>query len=373
MRDGTRTQIEGHRLNILAFETHDSGSHRQVRRAIEKHGRHDWRWVTRPGRSWKWRMRTGAAELVQEAHRSGLLGSGGWMPDVIFATSLISMGDLVALLPPGLRSLPSVLYMHENQVAYPVRTEMGAGGERDLHFPVTNFMSMLAADLVLWNSRWNMDSFCSGIGEVIGHCGDGMLQESITTIRNRSDVAWPPVEDPGLKIRGEEVLHNTPVIVWPHRWEHDKGPEELLELARKTRAGGMKLEWILLGECRGEVPGEISTFLDEFKADVIHAGYIENRSDYLEMLSRADWVLSTARHEFFGMAVAEAILAGCLPWLPGRLSYPEITPTSAHGISPANPRGNLIGVQEACRRHLEPCKAGKAVMRLDALISQIAG
>jgi len=315
-------------------------------------------------------MRTGAAELVQEAERMDLLGECEWEPDVIFATSLISMGDLIALLPPDLRTLPTVLYMHENQVAYPVRTEMGAGGERDLHFPVTNLMSMLAADVVLWNSRWNLDSFCSGIGEVLAHCGDGMLGESVSTIRNRSDVAWPPVEDPGVKSPGKEVLHNAPVVVWPHRWEHDKGPEELLELARDARAGGVSLKWILLGECRGEVPGGISAFLDEFEADVIHAGYIENRSDYLGMLSRADWVLSTARHEFFGLAVAESIFAGCLPWLPERLSYPEITPTSAHGISPMKPPADPRAILEACRNHLQPAMATDAVSWIEECISQ---
>ena len=65
MQNGTRTRYPGSPLRILAFESHDSGSHRQVRMELADHGRHDWRWVTRPGRSWKWRMRTGAAELVQ--------------------------------------------------------------------------------------------------------------------------------------------------------------------------------------------------------------------------------------------------------------------------------------------------------------------
>lgn len=370
MQNGTRTRYPGSPLRILAFESHDSGSHRQVRMELADHGRHDWRWVTRPGRSWKWRMRTGAAELVQEAERSGLL-EGGWAPDVIFATSLVSLGDLVALLPGSMRSLPSMLYMHENQVAYPVRTEMGAGGERDMHFPVTNLMSMLAADAVLWNSEWNLESFCSGIGDVLGHCSDGVIEDSVSTIRARSDIAWPPVQEAEPCDDRCRVLHNAPVVVWPHRWEHDKGPDELLDVARESRAGGVQLKWMLLGECRGDVPGAIEVFLEEFADDILHAGYVEDRRLYLDMLSQADWVLSTARHEFFGIAVAEAIMRGCLPWLPGRLSYPEITPGCSHGISPMHPPGNPQAIQAACRKHLEAAAAPAAVARIEQCIEEL--
>ena len=132
-------------------------------------------------------MRTGAAELVQEAGRLGLL-EGEWAPDVIFATSLISLGDLVALMPPGLRSLPSMLYMHENQVAYPVRIEMGAGVSVTCTSPYEPH-EHACADAVLWNSRWNLESFCSGIGSVLRHCSDGVIEDSVSKIRARSSIA----------------------------------------------------------------------------------------------------------------------------------------------------------------------------------------
>ena len=56
---------------------------------------------------------------------------------------------------------------------------------------------------------------------------------------------------------------------------------------------------------------------------VVQVGYLP-RLAYTELLGQADVVVSAARHEFFGIAVVEAIAAGAVPVLPRRLSYPEL-------------------------------------------------
>ncbi|MHC4448499.1 MAG: tRNA-queuosine alpha-mannosyltransferase domain-containing protein [Planctomycetota bacterium] len=145
-------------LQVLAFEPFDGGSHRAVRESIDRHSRHCWRWFTRPARGWKWRMRLAACELVEATRSAGALEE---QFDVIFCTSLMGAADLRALLPAGLRERPLVLYMHENQAAYPLSDHPRVDAERDVHFAITNLTSLLAADLVLWNSRWNMESFMS--------------------------------------------------------------------------------------------------------------------------------------------------------------------------------------------------------------------
>lgn len=346
---------------MLAFESFDSGSHRQVRDLIDRHSRFDWRWVTLPGRGWKWRMRTGAVELVDRLGDPEGDEWGGWRPDVVFATSLVSLGDLVAQLPRAWRGAAVVLYMHENQLVYPVRAEFAADDDRDLQYPVTNLMSMLAADRVLFNSRWNMESFIDGIGDVVGRSPEGSLRDVGSRLRERSVVAWPPVDLPREpEAAPKRVLHNAPVVVWPHRWEHDKGPDLLLEAARAAR-GHCPLKWVLLGEQFREVPEAIRVFQDEFGSDILHAGRIEDRSEYLAMLASCDWVLSTARHEFFGVAVVEAMWMGCLPWLPDRLSYPELLPAGCSGLSPVEPPVDAGAVRRQVRDHLGPCRAGRAV------------
>jgi glycosyltransferase involved in cell wall biosynthesis len=49
----------------------------------------------------------------------------------------------------------------------------------------------------------------------------------------------------------------------------------------------------------------------------------------VRVLQQADVIVSTARHEFFGLSVLEAMSAGVVPLLPNRLSYPELLGDSA--------------------------------------------
>ncbi len=316
-------------------------------------------------------MRLAAVELVESAARQGLLAGG---LDAIFATSLMSASDLRALLPAGLRDVPLVLYMHENQAAYPVSGHPKVDSRRDVHFALTNLTSVLAADRVIWNSRWNHDSFLEGMDGIVRRANAVRLGDWQERVAARSAVIWPPVEGPPPEVEAARAAGRRDAAVrvaWPHRWEHDKGPDELLELAERY-SERLDLRWRILGWRFPFVPEAMAELERLFGGRIEHFGHEPERSRYWRHLAECDWVLSTARHDFFGVAVVEALLAGCLPWLPDRLSYPELLPAEARGLSPARPPPDRARVLAAIRAHLEPAVAPNAVALLDAAIAQAA-
>ena len=62
----------------------------------------------------------------------------------------------------------------------------------------------------------------------------------------------------------------------------------------------------------------------------MHAGFVESRDEYWALIRSCNVVVSTAIQENFGLAVVEAMMCGCLPVLPDRLSYPELLPADRH-------------------------------------------
>ena len=75
-----------------------------------------------------------------------------------------------------------------------------------------------------------------------------------------------------------------------------------------------------LARCRRLSSGRKEALSDR----LIQLGYVESFADYARLLWEADYVVSTAWQEFFGISVCEAAYCGCLPILPDRLNYPSL-------------------------------------------------
>jgi glycosyltransferase involved in cell wall biosynthesis len=121
-------------------------------------------------------------------------------------------------------------------------------------------------------------------------------------------------------------------IVWPHRWEHDKDPSTFFSvLLELERSHSVSFSLIVLGESYGEHPPIFAEALSQLSPNSIrHWGFAQSRADYEHLLSQGDVVVSTAQHEFFGVAMLEACRAGCVPLVPDRLAYKELYPNEQH-------------------------------------------
>jgi len=296
--------------------------------------------------------------------------------DVLFVTSLLDAAHLAAMrrrLAPNDRA-PMILYRHENQVAYPVQPSAPEIARHDIQFALTDLASIAAADLSIWNSRWNLESCRQGLARLLRPARDLNREALLNDAFARSIVLPPPIESPPDELVAQRRvrLPSDPVrVLWPHRWEHDKDPDALYDLMTRE-AERLNLRLTLLGSpSDGHCPPAIGRLRNDFRDRIDHAGFIPDRRQYWERVVACDWVLSTAAHEFFGIAVAEALLAGCLPWLPDRLSYPELVPADLLTLSPAAPPADARHARARIAAHLDRARPEHAVRAIDAAIDEV--
>jgi glycosyltransferase involved in cell wall biosynthesis len=121
-----------------------------------------------------------------------------------------------------------------------------------------------------------------------------------------------------------------PIVLWNQRWEYDKNPKAFFGLMNRLDDVGYSFRLILAGEHFEEQPVEFERAFERYAERILHYGYAADFEEYSRLLHRADLVISTSSHEFFGIAMLEAIYCGCHPLLPDRLSYPELIPESLH-------------------------------------------
>ena len=304
--------------DLLILEPFYGGSHKQLIDVLTSRLEPDsYVLVSLPAKKWHWRARTSSLKLSQDIPREHSFKT-------LFASSVLSLSELLGLRP-DLVSLRKIVYFHENQLCYPVQTVK----ERDFQFGYNQITSCLSADLILFNSQYNLTSFLSCLPSFLGLQPDFKpnTKQIVEQIRARSQVSYFPLQLPKLPqgtVRKPEsrVLH----IVWPHRWEHDKNPELFCRVVTKLGQEGFNFQLSLLGEVYGEVPEIISQLKERLRDKIVAFGFLPDKDKYFELLHSADVVVSTASHEFYGVSMLEAAWCGCYPLAPNALVYPEIYP-----------------------------------------------
>ncbi|KAA6391080.1 MAG: putative glycosyl transferase family 1 [Streblomastix strix] len=197
-------------------------------------------------------------------------------------------------------------------------------------------------------------------------------------IRSKSSVLYFPLDLPpqissSCQQHTDSQTHHSKKlrILYNGRWEHDKNPQLFFSVIRKVcltigdiQSGEQLEDWgeenegksdmekdidindqeigdnsknikdkinhsnsfelCILGQAYGETPPVFTKAHRLFQRHIIQWGRLESRSDYFRMMSTCDVVVSTADHEFFGVAIIEAMSQGCFPIVPNRLAYPEV-------------------------------------------------
>ena len=332
-------------MRILVLEPFHGGSHRAFLDGWQTHSKHHFTVLGLPAYKWKWRMRHASLTLAQRLRESPLAGQ-EW--DVVWCSDMLNLPEFLGLAPPVIRSLPSVAYFHENQLTYPVQREQS----RDLHFAYSNFLTATAADQVWFNSQYHMDDFLSALARHLPRMPDYQHADEVHRIRAKARVAYPGV---GLCPR-REVREPGPIrILWNARWEHDKNPEDFFAAIKRLKQRAVAFRLLVVGESFRNSPTIFEIAKEQFADEIEQWGYAESRSEYESCLRRADVVVSTAKHEFFGIGVVEAVAAGAIPIVPNRLAYPEVA--------------ERLGCPESCRYD---GSVEQLVVRLQSLSERVA-
>jgi len=314
--------------DIVFIESFNGGSHREFHEGLSQFSRHRFRALTLPARFWKWRMRGGAAWFADE------LSAAPEPCDLIMATSLLDLAGLRGLLRPPLDRVPLVLYMHENQLTYPLSPHETF----DFHFGYTNIASCLAADRVVFNSSYHLELFLDALPGYLGRMPEAVPRDVRERIEARSLVlpvglSRRPHENGGeARWRGSACESQTgprwprgkrPLLLWNHRWEFDKRPDLFAAAIERLAATDLDFDVVLLGDGRHRAK-VFAPLVERLGPRCLHVGFAADRRKYEAWLEAADVVVSCAEQEYFGISVAEAVHAGCYPVLPRQQVYPTL-------------------------------------------------
>ncbi|MRI34612.1 DUF3524 domain-containing protein [Endozoicomonas sp. OPT23] len=301
-------------MKILLLSAYDAMSHGYWRKGlVNAFPEYDWTVLTLPPRYFSWRLRGNSLSWAW-GERETLEAD----YDLLICTSMTDLSALKGMVP-SLAAIPTLCYFHENQFAYPA----SANQSQTVEPQILNIYTALAADHVLFNTAYNRHTFLEGAKALLRKLPDHVPANVIEQLERISSVLPVPLPEKVFQNKGESsdsCLH----ILWNHRWEYDKAPERLFKAIELLEQKNTDFKLHVVGQGFRNSPAVFAAAREQY-ADVIgHWGYVDSEAEYRRLLSTCDLVISTAIHDFQGIAVLEAVAAGCLPVVPDRLAYKEL-------------------------------------------------
>ena len=331
-------------MRVLLLSAYAARSHIHWQNAlVAMFPQWSWRHLSLPPRHFSWRVR-GNPLYWAIAEREVLEAQ----YDLLVVTSMVDLATLRGLVP-NLSRIPTVLYFHENQFVYPQDKQ----AHSLLEAQMVSLYSSLAADRVVFNSEYNRRSFFDGCTALLKRLPDKVPPGIVAGLEAKSSVIPVPLTEIDWSALSSKTLWpgapgdypSRPLrLLWLGRFEHDKGGEMLLSIMEQLEREELEIELAMIGQQFRNCPEVFQTIERRFGRLLVQFGNLEAAADYRQYLYNADIVLSSALHEFQGIAVLEAVAAGCLPVVPDRLAYPEVFPAeycypSGSGRDPGEAEG----------------------------------
>ena len=305
-------------MRILLISAYEANSHKAWAHTLMKGlSQHDWEYLSLPARHFAWRIRGNAMSFAFDPKFKPILEKSY---DLVIATSMTDCVGIKAFCP-DLQNVPWILYFHENQFAYPASDKQ----QGLIEMQMVTLYSALAADCCVFNSQFNKASFFAGARALLKKLPDYVSPDWLNNTEDKAQVLPVPLDIAHCaELKGATGRSSRVRLVWSARWEFDKGPDRLLAILEELERRQIDYDIAILGEQFRSIPKEFDLIQAKFAHRIRQFGYAPSRADYLDFLASSDLVLSTALHEFQGLAVLEAVAFGCVPVLPNRQVYPEL-------------------------------------------------
>ena len=295
---------------ILILSAYNTPSHKSwCNGLIDNLTEYDWEYIFLPPRYFSWRIRGNPLSFMDKF--SGQLKHNY---DIVIATSMVDLATICGIFP-NLANSRKIVYFHENQFAYPQSPNVP---ER-IEPLMVNLYGAIAADKIVFNSEYNRSSFFVGVNHFLQKMPDFSPISIVNNLEQKSSVLPVPIKD--QQVVNHDKIPNS--IIWNHRWEYDKNPEDFFAALSCLKQRNVDFKLIVMGQQFRSIPESFGKAKEEFAESILCWGE-QPREQYLNWLSRGEYVVSTAIHEFQGISVMEAVQHGAIPVVPNRLSYPEI-------------------------------------------------
>lgn len=279
-----------------------------------------------PGHYWKWRMHGGAVSLARMFKEQEL------KPDLILASDMLDLTTFLALTRNETSDIKTAIYFHENQLTYPWSpTDRDVENSRDGHYAFVNYSSALAADRVFFNSRYHRNSFLGELPGFLKGFPDYNELDTVQEIEKKSEVLHLGVDLKKFDAHKQVQKGEKPLIIWNHRWEYDKNPEEFFDALFQLQDEGHDFAVAILGQSYPKKPAIFNEAKEKLGDKVVQFGYAKSFDEYAQWLWKGDILPVTSNQDFFGGSVVEAMYCNCYPLLPNRLAYPEHIPEQQRG------------------------------------------